>query len=154
MGLVPRTSNCRLFQSHDYGTRRQSRPSNQAHDRAATPKSRHCSLKRYLLVVKRVSPNYLQNINKGGPPDNEGLIRRAAFDLLAPWREDRCNARTAVAGYSIARIRKINMKFMNSSFQDGRAVWREECPDAPEVGQETVIYCNQCAWHGRSGELS
>ena len=38
IGLVLRTSNCRLFQSNDYGTRRQSRPMNQPHDMAAAPK--------------------------------------------------------------------------------------------------------------------
>ena len=31
MGLIPWTSNCRLFQSNDYGSRRQSRPPKQAH---------------------------------------------------------------------------------------------------------------------------
>ena len=39
MVLVLRTSNCRLFQSNDYGTQRQSRPPNQDHDTAAAPKA-------------------------------------------------------------------------------------------------------------------
>ena len=43
MGSIPWTSNCRLFQSNDYGSRRQSRPLNQAHA-GGHLQSRHCSL--------------------------------------------------------------------------------------------------------------
>ena len=48
MGLIPWTSNCRLFQPNDYGSRRQSRPPNQAHA-GGHPQSRHCSLRDYHL---------------------------------------------------------------------------------------------------------
>ena len=37
-------------------------------------------------------------------------------------------------------------------YQDGRPVWQDRNPDQ-EVGTATEIYCNQCAWHGRSTEL-
>ena len=64
MGLIPWTSNCRLFQSNDYGTRRQSRPPNQAHA-GCPPQSRHHSLKAYNLA----ETIWFYTIQCGIPPE-------------------------------------------------------------------------------------
>ena len=110
MGLIPWTSNCRLFQSNDYGTRRQSRPLNQAHA-GGHLQNRHCSLKYYKdknvildifklsiffnRIIMVESPAALKMSFLGGPENlfSGSLLRQDALmwniNRLLTWNHDK-----------------------------------------------------------------
>ena len=38
-------------------------------------------------------------------------------------------------------------------YEDGRVVFDEADGECPEVLEDTEIYCDHCAWHGKEKEL-
>jgi hypothetical protein len=36
---------------------------------------------------------------------------------------------------------------------DGKIVFQDVESDPPQIDEETEIYCNECAWHGKLREL-
>jgi hypothetical protein len=45
------------------------------------------------------------------------------------------------------------MKMYEFEIVDGKIVFQDVESDPPQIDEETEIYCNECAWHGKLREL-
>ncbi len=39
------------------------------------------------------------------------------------------------------------------TFKDGKIIFQNSESDPPEIDEQTEIYCDACAWHGKMREL-